>query len=309
MLRYAISRLAIGFVTLFVIVSVTFFMLQILPGSPFNDDKLTEEQIDILNEAYGLNDPLIVQYGHYMGNVLHGDFGTSFRYDNQKVSKLISEKLVYTTKIGMQALVFGLVIGILLGALAAIRRNSGWDHLTTIIAIIGVSIPSFVIGAVIQLFIGNKLNLLPVVFKSGDWLSTIMPSFALSLFVISSTARFMRTELVEVLGTDYILLARAKGLKDGSVVFRHAIRNALIPVVTIIGPTTISLLTGSLVVERIFAVPGVSFLMIDAINRNDYFVILGVATFYSALYIIVLIITDILYGFIDPRIRVAGGEK
>lgn len=309
MLRYAISRLAIGFVTLFVIVSVTFFMLQILPGSPFNDDKLTDEQIEMLNDAYGLNDPLIVQYGHYIGNVLHGDFGTSFRYDNQKVSKLISEKLVYTTKIGMQALVFGLVIGILLGALAAIRRNSGWDHLTTIIAIIGVSIPSFVIGAVIQLFIGNKLNLLPVVFKSDDWLSTIMPSFALSLFVISSTARFMRTELVEVLGTDYILLARAKGLKDGSVVFRHAIRNALIPVVTIIGPTTISLLTGSLVVERIFAVPGVSFLMIDAINRNDYFVILGVATFYSALYIIVLIITDILYGFIDPRIRVAGGEK
>ncbi len=309
MLRYAISRLAIGFVTLFVIVSVTFFMLQILPGSPFNDDKLTDEQVDILNEAYGLNDPLIVQYGYYIGNVFHGDFGTSFRYDNQKVSKLISQKLVYTTKIGMQALVFGLVIGILLGALAAIRRNSGWDHLTTIIAIIGVSIPSFVIGAVIQLFIGNKLNLLPVVFKSDEWLSTIMPSFALSLFVISSTARFMRTELVEVLGTDYILLARAKGLRDGSVVFRHAIRNALIPVVTIIGPTTISLLTGSLVVERIFAVPGVSFLMIDAINRNDYFVILGVATFYSALYIIVLIITDIMYGFIDPRIRVAGGEK
>jgi oligopeptide transport system permease protein len=308
-LRYSFKRFIIGFVTLFVIVSVTFFLLQILPGSPFNDDKLTAEQVEMLNEAYGLDSPVVVQYARYMGHVLQGDFGTSFRYDNQKVSDLISKKLVYTTQIGVQSLIFGVFVGIFLGALAAIRKDSIWDHFTTIVAIIGVSIPSFVMGPLLQLLFGVKLGWLPVIFITDNWLSTILPSFALSLFVISSTARFMRTELVEVLGTDYILLARAKGLKDGQVVFKHAIRNALIPVITIVGPMTITLLTGSLVIERIFGVPGVSFLMIDGIMRNDYFIILGVATFYSALYIIILIITDIMYGVIDPRIRVSGGGK
>jgi oligopeptide transport system permease protein len=270
---------------------------------------LTAEQVEMLNEAYGLDSPVVVQYARYMGHVLQGDFGTSFRYDNQKVSDLISKKLVYTTQIGVQSLIFGVFVGIFLGALAGIRKDSIWDHFTTIVAIIGVSIPSFVMGPLLQLLFGVKLGWLPVIFITDNWLSTILPSFALSLFVISSTARFMRTELVEVLGTDYILLARAKGLKDGQVVFKHAIRNALIPVITIVGPMTITLLTGSLVIERIFGVPGVSFLMIDGIMRNDYFIILGVATFYSALYIIILIITDIMYGVIDPRIRVSGGGK
>ena len=192
--------------------------------------------------------------------------------------------------------------------LLPLKRNSIWDSLVVVIAIIGVSVPSFVIGALLQLGVGVKLGLLPVAFDK-TFASSLMPAFALSLFVISSTARFMRTELVEVLGSDYILLARAKGLSNLSVIYKHAIRNALIPVVTLVGPLALSLLTGSVVIESIFGVPGVSFLMVEAVNRNDYFVILGIATFYSALYIAILIITDILYGVIDPRIRVGGGAN
>lgn len=308
MIRYTLERLGIGFVTLFVIVSITFFLLQLMPGSPFNDDKLTEDQIVLMNQKYGLDKPLVIQYKNYMVNVMQGDFGTSFKYDNQKVSKLIGQKLIYTTQIGMMALVFGVVVGILLGALAAIKRNSFWDYATVIIAIIGVSVPSFVIGPLLQLYIGVKAGLLPVAYQK-TFLSSILPAFALSLFVISSTARFMRTELVEVLNTDYILLARAKGLSSTQVVFRHALRNALIPVITIVGPLAITLLTGSLVIENVFGVPGVGYMLVDGINRNDYFVILGVASFYSILYILILIITDILYGIIDPRIRVAGGKS
>lgn len=307
MLRFIVNRLAIGLVTLFIIVSVTFFLLQIMPGTPFNDDKLSDYQINIMKEAYGLGEPVVVQYKNYMTKMFQGDFGTSFTYDNQKVSDLIGDRLIYTTWVGMEGLIFGIVVGILLGALAALKRNSFWDSMTVVIAIIGVSIPSFVLGALLQLYVGVKLGWLPVAFDKG-FLSSLMPAFALSLFVISTTARFMRTELVEVLGSDYILLARAKGLSNGNVVYKHALRNALIPVITLIGPMALSLLTGSVVIERIFGVPGVSFLMVEAVNKNDYFVILGIATFYSALYIAILIITDILYGIVDPRIRVGGGK-
>ncbi len=308
MLKFIVKRVLVGLMTLFIIVSVTFFLLQIMPGTPFNDDKLSEYQISIMKEAYGLGEPVVVQYKNYILKMFQGDFGTSFRYDNQKVADLIKDRLLYTTWVGMEGLVFGLIVGIVLGALAALKRNSVWDSLVVVIAIIGVSVPSFVIGALLQLGVGVKLGLLPVAFDK-TFASSLMPAFALSLFVISSTARFMRTELVEVLGSDYILLARAKGLSNLSVIYKHAIRNALIPVVTLVGPLALSLLTGSVVIESIFGVPGVSFLMVEAVNRNDYFVILGIATFYSALYIAILIITDILYGVIDPRIRVGGGAN
>lgn len=308
MIRYILKRISVGLISLFLVISLTFFLLKLLPGSPFNDQKLTREQIEMLDKAYGLDQPLIIQYKNYMVGILHGDFGTSFKYDNQKVADLIGQKLKYTTQIGVMALVFGMIAGILMGAIAALRRNSIYERTTIILATLGVSVPSFVVGALLQLFIAVKLGLFTVTYQKTFY-SGILPAFALSLFVISSAALFMRTELVEVLNTDYILLARAKGLSSSQVIFRHALRNALIPVITIIGPLAISLITGSLVIENIFGVPGVSFMLVDAVMRNDYFVILGVATFYSVLYIAVLIITDILYGIIDPRIRVAGGSQ
>lgn len=308
MFKYILQRLVYGFVTLFLVVSLTFLLLQFMPGSPFNDEKLSKEQIEILNENYGLNDPKPIQYLNYMRNVFTGNFGVSFQYNNQQVSDMIGSRLPVTVQVGCQALLLGSIVGILLGAIAALRKNTFVDHLTVLIAIIGVSVPSFVLATLLQYYFGAKLDILPVVYNE-TFVSTWMPTFALSLFVISSCARFMRTELVEVLSSDYILLARAKGLRKRAIISRHALRNALIPVITVLGPMTISLLTGSTVIEKIFGIPGVSFLLIEGIQRNDYFVILGVATFYSALYILVILIIDILYGFIDPRIRLSGGAK
>lgn len=309
MFRYALQRILYGFVTLFLVVSLTFLLLQLLPGSPFNDAKLTDEQVAILNDKYGLDDPLPLQYARYMGGVIKGDFGTSFRYDNQPVFGMITGRLKYTVTIGLQALLLGTLVGILLGALAALKKGSLLDSLTILVAILGVSIPSYVLGTIMQFSLGVKLNLLPIVFVQGDPISSIMPTISLAFFVIASSARFMRTELVEVLGTDYVLLAQAKGLSRAQIVIRHAVRNALIPVITVVGPMTVTLLTGSTVIERIYGIPGIANLLVDAIMRNDYFVILGVATFYSMMFIFVLIVIDLLYGIIDPRIRLAGGAK
>lgn len=299
-----------GIITLWLIVSLTFFLLQFMPGSPFNDEKLDESQIAILNEKYGLGDPVPVQYMRYMSNVIRLDFGTSFRYDNQDVYEaLIMPRLPYTIQVGGLALAMGVFFGIILGSIAALNRNNPIDHITVLISILGASIPSFVFAMAMQYYLGVKLGWFPVFFTKGEIASYILPAVAIAISVISSLTRFMRTELVEVLGTDYILLARAKGLKRSTVIFRHALRNALIPVITIVGPMTIGVLTGSTIIETIFGIPGVSFLMVEGIRLNDYFVILGVATFYSALFIAVILIIDLLYGVIDPRIRVAGGDS
>jgi len=283
-----------------------------MPGSPFKDEKLTDEQKQILNEKYGLNDPLPVKYLRYMGNVIRLDFGVSFKYSNKPVSDMISERVVNSARIGIQALLFGTFVGIMLGIIAALNRNRFWDHVTTVIAVLGVSIPGFVLGALIQQYFGVTLKILPVVYDKAPgrmMLSTIMPTFALSVFVISSIARFMRTELIEVLGTDYVLLAQAKGLSKPVVIWKHAIRNALIPVITIMGPMTVSLLVGGTVIERIFGVPGLGNMMVTAIQTNDYFVILAEATFFSTLFVTAILVVDILYGVVDPRIRVAGGGE
>jgi oligopeptide transport system permease protein len=310
-LRYIVERLFYGLITLFIIVSVTFLLLQFMPGTPFKDDKLSDRQIEILNEKYGLDDPLPVQYINYMNRVVKGDFGVSFSYNNQDVfQNLILPRLPVTTQVGLMALALGTILGILLGALSAIKRNTVWDHITTLIAIIGVSVPSFVFATLLQYWLGVRLSWLniPVAYIRNNPKSLILPAFSLSVFVISSSARFMRTELVEVLNSDFTLLAKAKGLTRFQVIYRHAIRNALIPVITILGPMTVTLLTGSVVIEKIFGIPGVSFLLVEGIMRNDYFVILGVAAFYSFLYIAVILIVDILYGIIDPRIRMSGGK-
>jgi oligopeptide transport system permease protein len=270
-------------------------------------------------QKYGLDDPAVVQYTRYMRNLFKGDLGDSFKLQNQPVLKLISQRLPHTVKIGSLALVFGVVVGIILGALAAIYKNTMWDHLVTMLAVIGVSIPSFVLAALLQHYVVSELGWFTYLYNPVDasrgisywdsFYSMILPSFSLSLFVISATMRYMRSELIEVLNSDYILLARAKGLNKAQVIVRHAIRNALIPVITIVGPLAISLMTGSLVIEMFYGVPGLSRLMINAITTNDYFLILGVNSFYSLLFVIVILIIDLMYGIIDPRIRLRGGKS
>lgn len=309
MLKYILKRFMFMLLTLFLVVTATFFLIRLMPGSPFNDDQLSKEQIAILEENYGLDDDMFTQYVRYMKNVIKGDLGQSFQ-TKKDVAGLISERLPTTVKLGVQALMLGSIVGILIGVVAALKRNTIWDYSSTAFAVLGISVPSFIFAILLQSILGVKFSFFPVVYsRSQPIISSILPTLALSVGVIANIARFMRTELIEVLGSDFVLLAEAKGLKTKAVISKHAIRNALTPVITIVGPMTVGLLTGSTVIERIFSVPGVGSLLVDGILTNDYFVIIGVAMFYSILYLLALFIVDILYGVVDPRIRVAGGKS
>ena len=319
MFKYILKRLGYMAVTLFLVLTVNFLLLQLLPGSPFDGEKKTEAQIAILEEKYGMNDPIPVQYARYLKGVFQGDFGTSFKLQNQEVTDLVLTRIPYTIKPGALALLIGIIIGITLGAIAAMKRNSWADHMITIISVLGVSIPSFVLAAFLQYFICTKLGWLPVIYQPADEMrgvtmwdefkSLILPAISLSVPVIASLMRYMRSELIEVLNTDYILLARAKGLTKAQVIVHHALRNALIPVITVIGPMVVSIMTGSLVVEKFFGVPGLSNLLLNSVTMKDQFLTLGIAFFYAFLYVIVILIIDLLYGVIDPRIRLVGGGK
>ncbi|MBP3905852.1 MAG: ABC transporter permease [Peptostreptococcaceae bacterium] len=313
MARYILKRLALMFTTLLVIISVTFFLVRLLPGSPFNDEKLSPQQVEMINKQYGLDAPVPVQYVKYMKGVFTGDLGRSFKYDNKKVEDLIGTRIKASSMLGVQAIAIGSVVGLSLGILAALKKNTIWDYLATIISVLGVSVPSFVIAALLQLYLTTKNQIFPVTWgmpigSDFRYVWTVLPSIALAFFSIASISRFTRTELVEVLNAEYIVTAKAKGLTKATVIIKHALRNALIPVITVLGPLVVSLLTGSLVVEKVFAVPGLGDLLVTAITTNDLFVISGVSIFYSAFYIGVILLVDILYGIIDPRIRVAGGK-
>ena len=319
MFKYILKRLGYMAVTLFLVLTVNFLLLQLLPGSPFDGEKKTEAQIAILEEKYGMNDPIPVQYARYLKGVFQGDFGTSFKLQNQEVTDLVLTRIPYTIKPGALALLIGIIIGITLGAIAAMKRNSWADHMITIISVLGVSIPSFVLAAFLLYFFLTKLGWLPVIYQPADEMrgvtmwdefkSLILPAISLSVPVIASLMRYMRSELIEVLNTDYILLARAKGLTKAQVIVHHALRNALIPVITVVGPMVVSIMTGSLVVEKFFGVPGLSNLLLNSVTMKDQFLTLGIAFFYAFLYVIVILIIDLLYGVIDPRIRLAGGGK
>jgi oligopeptide transport system permease protein len=307
MIRYVVKRLALMFVTLFVIISITFFISKLLPGTPFADDKLTPETREVLFEKYGLDEPLYVQYAKYMLNVVQGDLGNSFYFESRPVLQVILDGAPASAFIGVQAVIFGLVIGLVLGIVSALRHNSVWDTLAVVIAVLGVSVPSFVLGPILQYWLAVRFQIFPVAFFDS-WLHSVLPSLALSVFVISTVARFVRSEMLEVLGQDYITLARSKGLTGLAVIIRHVLRNAMIPLVTVLAPLTVYLITGSLVIEIIFAVPGIGEQFVSSIRVNDYSMILGTTVFLSVLFIIALLIQDILYGIIDPRIRVSGAK-
>ena len=319
MFKYILKRIGYMIITLFLVLTVNFLLLQLIPGSPFDGEKVTEAQKIILEQKYGLDDPIPVQYVRYMKGVVQGDFGISFKLQNQEVSDLVLTRIPYTIKPGALALLIGVVVGILFGAIAAMKRNSWADHTITIISVLGVSIPSFFLAAFLQYFICSKLGWLPLLYQPMDTVrgvsamdefkSLILPSISLAVPVIASLMRYMRSELIEVLNTDYILLARAKGLTRSQVIFHHALRNALIPVITVVGPMVVSIMTGSLVIEQFFGVPGLSKLMLNSVTMNDQFLTLGIAFFYAVLYVVVILVIDLLYGVIDPRIRLTGGAK
>lgn len=308
MIRYVAKRLILMFVTLFVIVSITFFISKLLPGTPFADDKLTPETREVLFEKYGLNDPLYVQYAKYMLNVAQGDLGNSFYFESRPVLQVILDGAPASAFLGIQAVIFGLGVGLVLGIISALRHNGFLDTVAVVIAVLGVSVPSFVLGPILQDLLAVRFEIFPVALFDS-WLHSVLPSLALSVFVISTVARFVRSEMLEVLGQDYITLARSKGLTGLAVIVRHVLRNAMIPLVTVLAPLTVYLITGSLVIERIFSIPGIGEQFVDSIRVNDYSMILGTTVFLSVLFIIALLIQDVLYGIIDPRIRVGSATE
>jgi len=309
MLRYIIRRIVYMLVTMFVIATVTFFLMKLLPGSPLhNQEKLSPDQQKIILEKYGLNDPLPVQYVRYIGNLVKGDLGVSFQYNNRPVSTMIAERIGPSAVLGFQAVVFGTIVGILLGIIAALKYNTIVDYGATTIAVLGISIPSFVFAGFLQYFLAVKFPIFPVA-DWGGFKYTVLPSLALSVPVIATVARFMRTELLEILSSDYIMLARAKGVGKRDIILKHALRNALIPIITLLGPMIVNIITGSLVIENIFGIPGLGDQFVRSIMTNDFGMIMGTTLFYSALFIFMVFVVDILYGVIDPRIRLTGGKK
>ncbi|MEW4308807.1 oligopeptide ABC transporter permease [Rossellomorea marisflavi] len=309
MIKYTSKRILYMIITLVIIATATFFLMKLLPGTPLtNQEKLTPEQRTMILEKYGLNDPLAVQYVKYMTNLAKGDLGLSFQYDNRPVTDIIGVRIGPSAIIGFQAIVLGTLIGIIMGIVAAIRQNTWVDYGSTIVAVLGISIPSFVFAALLQYYVGVKLEWLPVALW-GEFKHTILPTLALTVGVVATIARYMRTEMIEILNTDYILLAKAKGMSKSSVILKHGVRNALIPIITILGPMTVGIMTGTMVIEQIFSVPGLGEQFVRSITTNDYTVIMGVTLFYSALLIAVIFVVDILYGIIDPRIRLVGGKK
>ncbi len=309
MLRYITRRVFFMLLTMLIIATITFFLMKLLPGSPFNNqEKLTEAQRYALNEKYGLNDPVPIQYINYLGRLAQGDLGYTFQYDGRTVNSMIANGIGPSATVGVEALIFGTLVGLVLGIIAALRHNTFIDYGAMIMAVFGIAIPSFVFAGLLQYYVGVKLGWLPVAFWNGPEYH-IMPAFSLSVGVIATVARFMRTEMLEILGTDYILMARSKGVSKSAVIIKHCVRNSLIPIITILGPLSIALITGSLVIENIFAIPGIGEQFVKSITLNDYPVIMGTTLFYSFLIIIIILVVDILYGIIDPRIRVAGGKS
>lgn len=316
MAKYIGKRLIMLVITLFILSFVLFTLLNFMPGSPFANPKLTPEQITIMENKYGLNDPFFVQYLKYIGNLLHGDMGISFKYSNLPVIDMLKAPLLITMKVGGSAVIIGTVLGIILGAIAAVYNGTWIDNVVSFLSILGTSIPSFVLATFLIRW-AVDIPWIPVAYASADpalgitktqeLASMILPIVTLSMYIVATVMRFTRTELIEVLNSEYILLAKAKGVNSLSIIFKHALRNALIPVVTIVGPMTLYAITGSTIVERFFGVPGLSQQLINAITSLDYYLILGISLFYAAMVIIVYLVVDILYGVIDPRIRVTGG--
>lgn len=307
MKKYVTKRLLISIMTLLVILFVLFLMLSLMPGSPFNDEKLTESQKVMLYAKYGLDQPFFIRFFKYVINMGKGDLGVSYVINkNRAVSEMIKGPLMVSIRIGAQGFLLGSVIGLLLGIAAALNHNSWIDSLCSAVSIIGVSVPSYVFALLLAYFIGFKLSLVPILYNANNpFVSSVLPTIALAMFPIANVSRFTRSEMIDVLNSDYISLVQAKGVREKDMIFHHALRNTLIPIITVMGPILVNLLTGSMVVEKVFAIPGIGMLMVQAIQGNDYNVVIACAFVYSALYIVMMLIMDILYGVIDPRIRVA----
>lgn len=318
MRRYIIKRIILAFATIFVVMTATFFLMHAIPGTPFsgNNDSMSAETLAVLMEKYGMDKPLYKQYLTYVWNILHGDFGVSMSNGYRSVTEIILTAFPVSADLGIRALIFGAIAGILLGIEAALHRNKPIDHISTITAIIGISIPSFVLGTILQTILGLGLSgwvkatfhtdyqLFPI----ARWQSfryTIIPSFVLGMGTVASLARLMRTSMLDVINQDYIRTAKAKGISRQQIIWKHEVRNAMMPVITVLGRMIGGVVTGSYIIESQFAIPGLGKYLVNSITARDYTMTMGLTVFYSIFIVFSMLLVDLLYSVIDPRVRLA----
>lgn len=307
MLKYVIRRFFISLLTILVLVTAVFFLVRAMPGDPFLSEKLTPEIRQNMQAYYGFDKPLYVQYYRYISNLLHGDLGVSMFYNGVPITKLISDSFPYSADLGVRSLLLAAFMGITLGIISALNRGRKLDYICVFIAILGVSLPDFVSGYLLQFFFGIKLKIFPIAMWL-DWKCKVLPVLALSFYSTAQLTRIMRASMLEVVEEDYIKVAKAKGLTTSQIVWKHQVRNAILPVVTILGPLTAAILTGTFVIESIYAIPGMGKYYVLGIQNLDYSQILGLTVFYGIFLVFANFIVDIIYGFVDPRIRLAGGK-
>lgn len=305
MLSYALRRLLQVVPTIFVIVTAAFFVMRLAPGGPFDQEQTLPPEIAAnLEAAYGLDQPVLVQYGRYLAGLAQGDLGPSFKYKDFRVAELIADGLPVTVTIGTLALLIAVGLGVPLGMLAALRQNGPLDHVVMGVALAGIAIPNFVVAPVLALVFGVKLGWLPVAgWEGGDVRYLLLPVATLALPFVAYIARLTRGSLLEVLQAPYMRAARAKGLSSSVLLRRHALKPTLMPVVSFLGPAAAALLTGSLVVEQVFGLPGVGRYFVQGAVNRDYTLVMGMVIFYASLILLLNLVVDLVYGWLDPRIR------
>ncbi len=316
MLRYVIKRLGYAFLTILVLIIITFFMIHAAPGDPFANGKAMSEATKMaLREQYGLNRSIPEQLLIYIGNIFRGNLGMSTKYA-RPVTKIIAESFPASFDLGIRSLLIAVIGGVLIGSYAALHRGKKGDTFAMGTAVIGVSIPSFIVAALLQYFVALKLNQLlgadKQIFPIAGWSSEmhkILPAIALSLGPLATISRLMRTSMLDVLHSDYIRTAKAKGLSARTILFKHALRNAIMPIITILGPLAATVLTGTFVVEQVFSIPGMGKYFVIAITENDVLLTAGTTVFYGVLLVLSTLIVDLLYGMLDPRIKISDTKE
>ena len=321
-LKFLIKRIAMGLVTLWLVITITFFLIHMLPGDPFQSEKAIPPKVkENLMAKYHLDRPLGEQYVEYLKNIAKGDLGASMKVRGRTVNDVIKKSFLTSADLGARSIIFALALGIPLGIIAALKRGKYQDRLAMIVAIIGISVPSFVLAGLMQKYVVDIHNgtlirngFLPDFFwiNLSGWDTfdkKILPVIALGLYTVALIARLLRDKMIEVMGQDYIRLAIAKGVKPKNIVFRHALRNAILPIITIMGPTIAAVLTGSFVIEKMFSIPGLGKYFVDSINDRDYTMVLGVTVFYAIFLIVMMILVDIVYVLVDPKIKLGKGDE
>jgi len=307
MLQLIARRLLVAIPTLFVVITVAFFMMRAAPGNPFSiDRKLPPEVLKNIEAKYHMDRPLIVQYGEYLGGVLHGDFGPSLKYRDKSVLDIIGQNYLVSLKIGLAAFAIMVIVGVTLGVFAALRQNGPADYTVMSIAIVGICIPSFVTAPLLQLAFGSDLGWLPISGWNGGAIpNMVLPVLVLATPQIAIISRLTRAGMIEALKSNYVRTARAKGLPEWRIVTKHALRAAVLPLVSYLGPAFAGLITGSLVVERIFGLPGLGKFFVNSALQRDYTVVMGMVIFFAALIVVLNLLADILYAVLDPRVKLA----